>query len=374
MSMDFFKIISLFYIVIGIGTIWKAIKGWRELTDDNLTPFDKQQLNSLAFFALIPIGVLFHELGHAAATYQMGGYVDWLNGGFDYGFFYGSVRPIGRFTDFQDWWISLAGNLVSVLFGFLGLLGVVLARKPWLKFLFVSFARTQFVLTLVAYPLMSLAGFFGDYVWIYGTSWALTIPTAIVHISLIAGLYWLDRSPFAKRWEVGLNAESGDALRELDRAIAARPSLPDPLIERGNFFAAQGHAELAIDEYRAALKQDPQNPRALYNIGQMRLMQKRYTDAEQNFRAALIRAGNKSAGVYFSLALALFHRGKLNDALSEFDRAINENPEAAEFFFWRGTARRAKGDSAGARSDFARVLETAIDNPELMARAQEMLK
>ena len=148
---------------------------------------------------------------------------------------------------------------------------------------------------------------------------------------------------------------------------------PDPIIERGNFFASEGHVELAIDEYRAAEKLDPGNPRALYNIGQMRLMQKRYSDAEKNFRAALTRSGNKSAGVHYSLALALFHKGKPDDALREFDMAIAENPDVADFFFWRGTARRAKGDQVGARADFARVLETAIDNPELIARAKEML-
>jgi tetratricopeptide (TPR) repeat protein len=371
---DFFKVFSLFYVVAGINTIWKAIKRWRELTDDNLTAFDKQQLGTLAFFALVPIAVLLHELGHAAATYQMGGYVDWLNGGFEYGFFFGSVQPIGRFLPEQRWWISLAGNLVSVVLVFLGILGAIVASRPWLKFLFLSFARTQFVLTLIAYPLMSIVGFFGDYVWIYGTSWGLTIPTASVHLALIGGLVLLDRSARVKRWEVSLNAEAHSELQKLDRAIAARPGAPDPLIERGNFYAAQGHPELAIGEYRAALKLDAENPRALYNIGQMRLMQKRYANAEKHFRAALTRSGNRSAGVHYSLALALFHRGKLAEALREFDLAIAENAEVAEFFFWRGTARRATGDQAGARSDFARVLEVAVDNPELVARAKELLR
>ena len=89
--MGIFDLLSLFYAFLGIRAISTAIKNWRAFTDDQLTAVDRRLASELAFFVLIPIGVLFHELGHAAATYQFGGRVDWLNGGFHYALFYGYV-------------------------------------------------------------------------------------------------------------------------------------------------------------------------------------------------------------------------------------------------------------------------------------------
>ncbi len=172
-------------------------------------------------------------------------------------------------------------------------------------------------------------------------------------------------------------AGARDQLRTLDNAIAARPGSPDPLIARGNFFASQNQIDLALADYRAALKLDPQNPRALTNIGQIRLMQKRYTDAEKYFRGATARADSDSqvaARVHYGLATCLYHRGKAAEAISEFDAAIARAPEIADFYFWRGIARRQTGDDANARNDFSRAAElAATSDPALAARAREML-
>jgi tetratricopeptide (TPR) repeat protein len=267
----------------------------------------------------------------------------------------------------QDWWISLAGNLVSVVFGFLGLGGIFLAKKSWQKYLFVSFARTQFTLTLIGYPLMSLVGFFGDWVWIYGTSWWLTIPTAIAHLSLVVGLFLVDRSAFARRWEIGLYPGGRDQLKQLDATIQARPGIVDPIIARGNYYASQNQFDLAITDYRAALKMDSQNPRALYNIGQIRLMQKKYTDAEKYFRSAMARAESDielASRVHFGLGMCLYHRGGAAKAITEFDAAIARNSENPQFYYWRGTARKALGDEVNAQNDFARAEQLSSVNSQ----------
>ncbi|MBI5303681.1 MAG: tetratricopeptide repeat protein [Chloroflexi bacterium] len=371
--MGLFDLLSIFYAVLGVRALWTLKQNWRAFTDDELSPFDRRLASELAFFVLVPIGVFLHELGHAAATYQMGGTIDWFGGGFHYALFFGYVIPRGRFTDLQDWWISLAGNLVSVIFGFALLLLTRVSNRAWFKYTMLASARIQLGWALVGYPLITFAGFEGDWQTIYFALPNLGVAVFIAQAILVIGLFLLDRSAWVKRWEVSLDTHARDELRKLDNAIAARPGTPDPIIERGNFFAAYGHAESAIAEYRAAAKLDPGNPRALYNIGQMRQMQKRYTDAEKYFREALPRAGNNAAGVHHSLALALFHRGKIADAMREFDAAIAQNPNVAEFFFWRGNARRAHRDDTGARSDFAHVLELAVDNPELVARAKELL-
>ena len=375
--MGLFDLLSLFYVFLGIRALWVLKQNWRAFTDDRLTAFDRSLATQLAFFVFIPIGVFFHELGHAAATYQVGGTIDWLGGGFHYALFWGYVIPLGRFTPLEDWWIALSGNLVSVIFGFLPLILIPFTRKNWIKYTIIQFARIQLGWSLIGYPLLTFAGFEGDWTTIYFTSPLLGVPLFISQAALVAALWLIDRSAWLRRWEIGLYGGTSDQLKSLDSAIAVRPGVADPIIARGNFFATQNQIDLAIADYRAALKIDPQNPRALYNIGQLRLIQKRYSEAEKNFRAALARADSDpslAARVHYGLALCLLNHGSAAKALPEFDQAIARDPNIPEFFYWRGTARRATRDNQNAQIDFARAAAlAATTNPELAARAREMM-
>ncbi len=377
MTMGLFDLLSLFYAFLGLRAIWTLAQNWRAFTDAELTPFDRRLANEIAFFVFVPIGVFLHELGHAAATYQVGGTIDWFGGGFHYALFYGYVIPLGRFTLLQDWWIALSGNLVSVLYGFIPLVFLRFTSKAWIQYTILSFARIQLGWSLVGYPLLTFAGFEGDWTTIYFASPWLGIPVFLSQAALVVALWLTDRSTRVKRWEVGLYAGASAQLRALDSAIAARPGASDPLIARGNFFASQNQVDLALADYRAALKHDPQNARASHNIGQIRLIQKRYTDAEKNFRAALVRAESEpqlAARAHYGLGLCLYHHSGAAKALPEFDAAIARAPDVPEFYFWRGTARRATRDDANARNDFARAAElAATTNPELAARAHALM-
>ncbi len=351
--MQLFDLLSLLYAFLGVRALWTLAKNWRAFTDDELTAFDRRLASEIAFFVFIPIGVLLHELGHALATLQVGGQVI----EFHYALFYGYVVPVGNFSDLQKWWISLSGNLVSIVLGFVPIALLAITRKPWIKYTMLALARIQLGWALVGYPLLTLAGFHGDWRTIYGTSWLLTIPLGVAHAALVLALWLLDRSAFVKRWEVSLYAGARDHLKQLDNAIAARPGALDPIVARGNFFASQNQFDLALVDYRTALKIDPQNSRALYNIGQIRLIQKRYTDGEKHFRAALARVSDPALGAraHFGLGLCIYHHRGAKQALPEFDAAILRDATVPEFFFWRGTARRALGDEANAQLDFARA-------------------
>ncbi len=377
--MQLFDLLSLIYVFLGVRTVWTLARHWRAFTDAKLTAFDRQLASQIAFFVFIPIGVFLHELGHAAATYQFGGTIDWLGGGFHYALFYGYVIPQGRFTVLQDWWISLAGNLVSIVYGFIPLILLKFFDKPWLKFTLLAFARIQLGWSLVGYPLITFAGFEGDWQTIYFAIPILGGAVFIVQATLAVALWLFDRSARVKRWEFNLDGSVTEPLRELDAAIAARAHSVDPLIARGNFFVERNQVELAIADYRAALKLDAQNPRALFNLAQIRLLQKRFTDAEKYFRAALVRASVSSdrqltARSHFGLGMALYHRGDARQAVREIGEAIARVPGVAGFHYWRGIAYRAINAKADSRADFTRALELAENtDPQLAAQAREML-
>ncbi len=375
--MTIFDLLSIFYALLGLRALWTVAKNWRALTDAQLTAFDRRLANELAFFVLVPIGVLLHEFGHALATYQVGGTIDWLGGGFHYALFYGYVIPEGNFTPFQEWWIALSGNLVSVLYGAIPLLFIRFTDKAWIKYTLLAFARIQIGWSLVGYPLLTLTGIDSDWSIIYSTrTLFVSAPLFVVHVGLVFGLWWLDRSVWVRRWEVGLYAGAGQTLRALEATVASRPGAIDPLLARGRYYATQGQPDLAIADYKAALKNDPENPRALFSLGELRLNAKRYTEAERNFRAALTRADSDpaiSGPIHYGLAMCLYHRGASAEAIEEFDQAIARRPEVAEFYFWRGLARRASHDEINARADFTHAAELAAPlNPALAQQAREL--
>ena len=78
--------------------------------------------------------------------------------------------------------------------------------------------------------------------------------------------------------------------------------------------------------------------------------------------------------MHYGLAMSLFHIGKRDEAIREFDAAIARVPDIPEFYFWRGTVRRSMRDDALARADFTRAEELArVSDPGLAARAREMM-
>ncbi len=373
--MTFFDLLSIFYVLLGLRAIWTAARNWRAFSDEQLTAPDRHLARELAFFIFVPIGVFLHEVGHALATIQVGGQVV----GFHYAFFYGYVVPRGNFTELQDWWIALSGNLISIGLGLLAIPLAVALPKTWQKYTALAFARWQLGWSLIGYPLLTLAGFQGDWITIYGSiPIFIAAPLFVTHAAFVLALWQIDRLPAVKRWEMSMFAGVTERLRPLDGAIAARPGAPEPLIERGNLFAEQAQFALALDDYRAALKREPQNARAHFNMAQVRLQQKRIGDAEKHFRAALARGEsdpNLVAAAHYGVGMCLYQRGKLADAAREFDAAIARNSAVADFYFWRGTARRALRDDQNARNDFARAAElAALSNPELAARAREMME
>ena len=161
-----FDLISIFYCVIAIGVIRRLIKKWKALVDDDIDLFDKRFISEVSFFILIPIGVLLHELGHAVATWQVGGEVV----EFEWRIFWGYIIPAGDFTSVQSWWISFSGNLVSILLGIIPLFFISRVRRLIIKELLINFARIELIYSLIFYPIFSFVGFRGDWVRIYDFS------------------------------------------------------------------------------------------------------------------------------------------------------------------------------------------------------------
>jgi type IV pilus assembly protein PilF len=77
------------------------------------------------------------------------------------------------------------------------------------------------------------------------------------------------------------------ALESVDRALAARPDLPEAYNLRGLIYGAMGDAPRAEESFRRALQMAPGSGDTLHNYGWFLCQQRRYDDADVQFRNAV---------------------------------------------------------------------------------------
>jgi RimJ/RimL family protein N-acetyltransferase len=203
--------------IISIDTIVRLFQNWRSVWDNFISPQDRLLIQRIAVFILIPFGVFFHELGHAFATWQVGGQVI----EFQWRIFWGYVISSGNFTPVESWWIALSGNIVSIALGIFGLLVIPFFQKRVFKELFYNFAIAQLVYSLVFYPIFSFTGFQGDWVRIYDFSvQPYAQITLAVHLLLVLSLWKLSKNGWLIRYLKVRSTGIGSQLNNGERIIA----------------------------------------------------------------------------------------------------------------------------------------------------------
>ena len=100
----------------------------------------------------------------------------------------------------------------------------------------------------------------------------------------------------------------------------------DPTIERGKAFLETGDTTSAIQQFQAALKQNPSNTEAYYQLG---LVYEGLADATQAidaFRSAT-RLAPKRAEITLALGRVYWHSGNRSVARTEFQNLLNGSPK-----------------------------------------------
>jgi tetratricopeptide (TPR) repeat protein len=110
------------------------------------------------------------------------------------------------------------------------------------------------------------------------------------------------------------------ALRCCDKAIALRPD-SEAYLNLGITYCDLGLWDQASDAFETAIAQDPNDPRAIAELGYLRLGQGSLDTAEQLLRQALALE-ECPPGVHAYLALALEAKGRYNEATREFKIAF----------------------------------------------------
>lgn len=189
---DLFTPLSIVYLIGAAATIYQLVGHWREFWSGNLTPTTYRLAGGVAFFLLVPVGVLLHEFGHMLAAWSTGSQVLGLH----YFVYWGYVEYIpSSDSALQEWYIALAGNFVSYLLGIVCLAVAMGMRNltPVIRMVFYQLGILELVQTLIFYPLISLdPNFHGDWDSIYSfqAPVASTL-TLIVHIASLAVFFYI---------------------------------------------------------------------------------------------------------------------------------------------------------------------------------------
>ncbi len=355
--------VDLIFGLALLGTLFMLVRRWRPFWDEEFTGDDRRLASQLAIFAVPPLVVLVHELGHVAGAWAVGGRVV----GFHYGLVEGAVRVAGRLSPAENWLVAIAGNVAG------GLLGLAMAvagatgtglRRP-LRHVLILGGLLEIGFHLVLYPLLSLSAGFGDWRVIYDFSDTpvLSSITAALHVAaMVAALQWWRGGLRRKLFHVdhGLDVE----VRRLEAAMRAAPQDPEPVIELAVLYARNADMSLA----RATLESAAASP-VLTGTGAARLhlVRARMALIEDRSNQAYIAAqeGLRALGgddtsevaqrLWANVGLALSAMDRPEQALEAFAHLRPPVVDDSRIRYARGLARMATGDPEGGRADLEAV-------------------
>ena len=211
---------SLLMAAISLRTLVIVARTWRQLFDDHFTLGDRQVISQAAVFLLLPLSVPLHEAGHALAVQLFGGRIV----GFGWYVFYGFVDYVGINKWSDIFWIALAGNLVSVVLGFVAIaVALFWPRRPAINYLLFVFGVFSILNALVFYPLLDfIGGFLGDWSQIYsGHTPGLSLGMGVAHAAILLGMAVAWRNERFRRLYAARTGLRPDALRRVSRSEAA---------------------------------------------------------------------------------------------------------------------------------------------------------
>lgn len=154
---------------------------------------------------------------------------------------------------------------------------------------------------------------------------------------------------------LALNAEDGETLRSIARL---------------NF--EMGNMEQAIDTLKQAHVVDAEDVTTLQVLIDLLVRANREEEA-QAYMAKLPADAKLDAETVLNTGIKLYNDNKLDEALEQFDRAVQENPDLPDTYYYRGLVYLNKGENELSAADFRKLLELAPDHAKA-GEVKEFLK
>lgn len=147
------------------------------------------------------------------------------------------------------------------------------------------------------------------------------------------------------------------AFDNADRMIAITPGLPSGYMLRASAASATNDFSRAAADLQTAIKIAPTSPQPYAELGQMRLHQKQYAEAEAMFRKALELDFNNSYAPVLGLVELYTEQHQDEKSLTLLRDFLQKQPKNAQAWLTLGALLKRRGDSAGALNAFQHSVE-----------------
>ena len=311
--------------------------------------------------------MLVHELAHAVMIWFFGGRV--VDAG--YGFYWGYVTPDRIFPPGEQWLISIAGTIGSLVYGVVAWLIFRRIQRSTYQYFALRILRVHLFYSLVFYPIFTLVTFVGDWRIIYdfNATPVLSSITLAVHAGALGLMFWADR-----RGLFEMPAFESQADREHFQALklqaAANPQNVETQLRLVDAHRRSGMPNLAKKELKEYLRQNPNSAEAHLQLAAIyaedkRQVPKRARDSAdqalslglsdpQGVAVASMLVGQYSLGV-----------GRVDEAISYYSQGIEAARQGGNtnttgrLYYLRSLAYRRKGQQAAAESDIQEAITRA---------------
>jgi tetratricopeptide (TPR) repeat protein len=132
------------------------------------------------------------------------------------------------------------------------------------------------------------------------------------------------------------------------------------------------NSDKAIETIKQALEIAPDDQESIQLIVNLLVAANREEEAKV-YMAKLPEGAKVDPTARLNIGIKAYNDRKLDDALKEFDQVVQENPEMAEAYYYRGLVYLNMSKTAEAKADFQKLLEIDPKN-QYAADAREFLK
>ena len=136
-------------------------------------------------------------------------------------------------------------------------------------------------------------------------------------------------------------------------------------------YYSAGQIDKSLDTLKAMVDADPNDLDGLRLLIDLLVRAEREEEA-QSYMARLPEGEKLSSDTVLNTGIKLYNNGELDKALEAFNRAVTDNPELPEAFYFRGLSHLGKQQNDLAKADFQRFLELAPDHAQA-GEAKEFL-
>lgn len=176
----------------------------------------------------------------------------------------------------------------------------------------------------------------------------------------------------------GKYADARAAYQEGLAKLQEQKETQDPTVQASilravaDTYFREGKTDQAVETLKQALTVVPDDPITLQLLVNLLVGANREAEAK-TYMEKLPQGTKVDANTLLNIGIKSFNDGKMDQALSQFDRVVKENPELPDAYYYRALVYLNQGKNAEAKADLQKLLQMDPDS-KYAKDAKEFLK